>query len=296
MATRRRGDWLKPTRRRFLAFGASMTAMAAAHGAFPELAEAPRFPGKKTEWQGYERFDFVVDSRPALVVTPKIAAPGNPWIWRAEFFGHRPETDLALLSKGFHVVYIDVGNTFGCPDALAHWDVFYRVLTGEHGLARKPALEGLSRGGLYCFNWAAEHPERVACIYADAPVCDFKSWPAGKGKGKGSAGDWKKLIQDYHFASEAEALAYDKNPVDRLKPLADAKIPLIHVCGDADDVVPYDENTAVVAERYKKLGGSITLIIKKGVGHHPHGLDDPTPIVNFILEYAGPEAARESSK
>jgi pimeloyl-ACP methyl ester carboxylesterase len=251
-----------------------------------EPASAAPFPGKKTDWMGYDRYDFVVDGQPVLVVTPKQAAPGKPWIWRAEFFGHRPEVDVALLGKGFHLVYMNVGNTFGCPDAMAHWDVLYDLLTKKHGLAKKAALEGLSRGGLYCFNWAAAHPDRVACIYADAPVCDFKSWPGGKGKGKGSAGDWKKLLDDYHFASEAEALAYTKNPVDNLRPLAEAKVPLLHVYGDADDVVPYDENTAIIKKRYEALGGPIEVIVKKGVGHHPHGLDDPSPIIAFVLKHA----------
>ena len=56
--------------------------------------------------------------------------------------------------------------------------------------------------------------------------------------------------------------------------------------GDADDVVPWDENTGLIADRYRKLGGSIELIAKPGVGHHPHGLDDPTPIIEFIAKHA----------
>ena len=67
-----------------------------------------------------------------------------------------------------------------------------------------------------------------------------------------------------------------------------AKVPLLHVYGDADEVVPWDENTGVVAERYKKLGGSITLIAKPGVKHHPHGLDDSTPIIQFISTNSNP--------
>jgi pimeloyl-ACP methyl ester carboxylesterase len=69
--------------------------------------------------------------------------------------------------------------------------------------------------------------------------------------------------------------------------LAKAKIPLLHVVGDADDVVPVPENTEVIETRYKALGGNIQVIHKPGVGHHPHGLDDPTPIVEFLAKYAG---------
>lgn len=92
-------------------------------------------------------------------------------------------------------------------------------------------------------------------------------------------------------ASEAEALAYAKNPIDNLEPLAKAGIPLFLLCGDADDVVPYPENGAIVKQRYEKLGGPVRVLIKKGMGHHPHGLDDPSPIVEFILQHTAATAA-----
>jgi pimeloyl-ACP methyl ester carboxylesterase len=259
-------------------------------------AAAEGFSGKKSQYHGYDRYDFVVDGCATIVVAPLDAAAGKPWIWRAEFFDAFPQVDHALLAKGFHLVYINVGNTFGCPDALKHWDVFYKELTEKHGLSRKPVLEGLSRGGLYCFNWAANNPDKVACILADNAVLDFKSWPGGKGKGKGSPADWKKLLDDYHFASEAEALAYDKNPIDNLEPLAKARVPLFLLCGDADDIVPYAENGAIVKQRYEKLGGPLTVLIKQGQGHHPHGLTDPTPVVEFILRHAlSPDAPAATS-
>lgn len=253
----------------------------------------PRFPGQKSQWEGFDRYDFEFRGHPAIVVAPPQALPGSPWAWRGEFFGAFANADAALVGKGFHLVYLGVPNQFGGPEAITAWNGFYAELTGKYGFARKPALIGLSRGGLYCYNWAAANPEKVACIYADAAVCDFKSWPGGKiknlGKGDGSDAEWKNLLTAYHFESDAEAIAYRWNPVDNLKPLADAQIPLLHVYGDADNVVPWDENTGVIAERYRKLGGNITLIPKPGVGHHPHGLSDPTPIVDFILKHAPPK-------
>jgi pimeloyl-ACP methyl ester carboxylesterase len=261
-------------------------ALIAPSPAFADDARANAFPGKQGDWQGFQRYDFEVNGKPVLVVAPQQPAEGRPWVWHGEFFGHKPAPDIALLKQGFHVVYMRVPNMLGAPAAVAHWDAFYKELTDKYGFAKKVALVGLSRGGLYCYNWAAANPEKVACIYGDAPVCDFKSWPGGKGKGKGSPRDWQLVLDCYGFKDEAEALAYNKNPVDNLAPLAAAKVPLLHVYGDADNVVPWDENTGLIAERYRKLGGSITLIAKPGVGHHPHGLDDPTPIVEFIARHA----------
>lgn len=244
------------------------------------------FPGKQSEWSGFRRFDFEVAGKPALVVVPDQPAAGRPWVWHGEFFGHKPAPDIALLKRGFHIAYLRVPDLLGAPLAVEHWNLFYQQMTDKYDLAKKVALVGLSRGGLYCYNWAIANPEKVACIYGDAPVCDFKSWPGGKGKGKGSSRDWRLVLERYGFPDEAAALAYDKNPVDKLAPLATAKVPLLHVYGDADDVVPWTENTGLLAERYRKLGGSIELICKPGVGHHPHGLEDSTPIVEFIAKHS----------
>ena len=78
-------------------------------------------------------------------------------------------------------------------------------------------------------------------------------------------------------------MAYGLNPVDNLKPLALAKIPILGVCGDADTGVPPAENIQLVERRYREMGGEIKVIVKPGVGHHPHSLPDPKPIVDFIL-------------
>ena len=236
-------------------------------------------------WHGFRKLNFSVDRRACLLVYPSASATGKPWIWRTEFFGHEPQGDLALLSNGWHVAYLDVQNMYGAPVALDHMDRFYNHLTGRFQLASKPVLEGFSRGGLFAFNWAARHPDRVACLYVDAPVCDFKSWPAGWGRGKGSTNDWARCKKVYGLDDES-ARGYKLNPVDNLAPLARAKIPILSVCGDADEVVPMPENTLLVKERYEKLGGEITVITKPGVGHHPHSLRDPQPIVDFILQHS----------
>lgn len=252
--------------------------------AFSMAAEEP-FPGEKSDWNGYARYDFELNSRPVLVVAPRQAAKGRPWIWHGEFFGHKPAPDIALLGRGFHIVYTRISNQFGSPTAVAHWNEVYDELTKTHGLGQKAALVGTSRGGLYCYNWAAQNPDKVSCIYGDAPVCDAKSWPMGKGHGVGSAAEVERLLSAYNVETEEELFKVLLNPIDSLKPLAEAKIPLLHVYGDADEVVPWDENTKVIADRYRALGGEIVLISKPGIGH-VHGLDDSTPIIEFIEKHS----------
>lgn len=245
------------------------------------------FPDEKIDqWHGFKRHLFQADGCTARVVEPKAALAGNPWSWCMEFPDAFVERCAApqLLDAGFYHAFISVGNTFGSPGALKHLRAFYDLLV-SHGFSRKAALIGISRGGLYAYRFAADQPECVSVIYGDAPVCDFKSWPAGKGTGKGSAGDWAELIKCYGFQTEGEALAFTGNPIDKLAPLAKAGIALIHVVGDADDVVPPSENTAIVEARYKEPGGKMQVIHKPGIGHHPHGLDDPMPVVRFILDH-----------
>jgi lysophospholipase L1-like esterase/pimeloyl-ACP methyl ester carboxylesterase len=247
------------------------------------LLKTATLPGKTSDWNGFSKHEFEIDSKLATVVSPKHPAPGTPWVWHGEFFGHKPAPDIALLGKGYHIVYLKLPDMLGSPQAVKHWETLYTELTTRYGFSKKPALVGLSRGGLYCYQWAIAHPDRVACIYADAPVCDFKSWPGGKGKGKGDPKNWALVLKLWNFPDETAALAWTGNPVDQLAKLAAHKIPLLHVFGDADEVVPWEENTKLIQERYTALGGPIELICKPGIGHHPHGLADSRPIVDFIL-------------
>jgi pimeloyl-ACP methyl ester carboxylesterase/lysophospholipase L1-like esterase len=242
------------------------------------------FPDNVARWNGHAIHEFDVDGRTCKVVCPDHAASGNPWVWRARFWGHEPQADLQLLSLGFHVVYMDAAGLFGNSAAVSHWDAFYEYLMKQHGFGDKPVLEGMSRGGLIVYNWAIANPEKVACIYADAPVLDIASWPGGKGAGDGSSGDWRACLDAYGL-SEADAPAFRGNPLDNLALLAKWHVPLLHVVGAADTVVPVAENTAVLEARYRELGGEIAVISKPGVGHHPHSLKDPKPIVDFVTAH-----------
>ena len=236
-------------------------------------------------WRGFKRLDFVVAGRPALLVAPKTAAPGRPWIWRTEFFEHEPQADLALLEKGWHLAYVNAPDMYGAPRAMAIFDAYFDLVTRRFGLARRVVLEGLSRGGLYAFNYAVTHRERVAALYLDAPVLNLHSWPGRSKDTPGGAKLWQEFRDSYGLNAE-QATAFKGNPIDRIEWVAKAGIPILLISGDADETVPLPENGGLLKRRYDELGGICETIIKPGGKHHPHSLPDPTPIVDFITKHA----------
>lgn len=248
-----------------------------------ETSESTKYPGTQSEWNGYNAYDFMFENRSAKIVVPKERADSSPWIWRARFFGHEPQADIALLQKGFHLVYIDSAPLMGSPKSVELWQKYYLYLTQEFKLCSKVHLEGMSRGGLYAMNWAIAFPDQVASICIDNPVLDFKSWPGGFGKGARSESDWQSVLESYNLTDD-EARLYRFNPIDHFESLAEKMVPILIVCGDADRVVPYDENTKILKERYEKANAPITVIVKPGNDHHPHSLENPEPIVQFILD------------
>src|SRR5512133_698908 len=104
---------------------------------------------QETEYHGFRCLDFKFEGRDAKIVFPDKAEEQRHWIWRARFWGHEPQTEIALLRKGFHVVYIDAAALCGNQDAVKLWNHFYDYLVKEYNLNPKTVLEGFSRGGLY---------------------------------------------------------------------------------------------------------------------------------------------------
>lgn len=242
-------------------------------------AEIQAFPGIKSQWNGCDRYDFKFRDRDAIIVAPKQAAKGNPWIWRPAFFDAFPSVDKALLEKGFHIAYYDVTHLYGSPRGVTLGTDFYNYMKDYYHLSAKVTLEGFSRGGLYALNWGSRNTDKIACIYLDAPVCNVFSWPGRKNEEL-----WKDLLKAWNLTDE-EMNNFSGNPIDNLESLAKAGIPIISVCGDSDQTVPLKENMDIVRSRYLAMGAPVELIIKKGCDHHPHSLDNPEPVVDFILRY-----------
>ncbi len=228
--------------------------------------------GEVTDWHGFQRLNFTVLDRACFVTQPAIPAPGKPWVWRTSFPDFHAEVDLELLRQGWAIGYIECLEMLGCDAALDLMQAFHTAMVRERGFASRPALEAVSRGGLHAYRYAARHPDHVACIYADTPVMDLKSWPLGW---KGADKEVADALRYYGFRDETELRAYDRNPVDPvvLEPIARAKIPLRHVVSLNDRVVPPDRNTLEARRRLKALGHEMELVsVAEGTpessGHH----------------------------
>ncbi|WP_018631049.1 SGNH/GDSL hydrolase family protein [Niabella aurantiaca] len=242
---------------------------------------------KESDWKGFKRHNFRLNGNAAWYAVPHTPLPGKPWVWRAYFPDWHTDMDSVLLSKGVYIAYINASDRFGHSGAVNLWDDFYNYLVTRQQFAPRPALEAVSRGGLYAYAWAKRNPSKVSCIYAEAPVCDFTSWPAGKGKGKGTPAEWKKLLHVYGL-TEAQALQYPDQPKDNLEALASYKVPILHVIGLQDKIVPAEENTLVLVQNYVRNGGPATIIpMTRGKqeleGHH-FPITDVETLAGFVYK------------
>ena len=236
-----------------------------------ESVWGPPFKGRGVEkadvstQYGTRRLDFAVGDRRAFILLPtKPADDGTrPWIWYAPtFIGGLPDPShewlfTRLLASGFAIVGIDVGESYGNPKGREAYNALHKLVVDKYALTPKACLLPQSRGGLMLYNWAVEHPQSVQCIGGIYTVCDMASWP-GLAKSCGAYGMSEEELRQ-HLA--------EYNPIDRLEPLAKAKVSILHLHGRADTVVPLEKNSEELARRYRKLGGEMELIIIDGKGH-----------------------------
>ncbi len=224
----------------------------AGHDAYLALPEGVK-AGAKTPWLWYCPSDF------------KLPGKLEQWMMKK------------CLDNGIAVAGIDVRGDFGTPAGRKIFSAFHQELTENHGLTKKVCLLARSYGGTQMYNWAAEHPESVACLAGIYPVCNLASYP-----GLQSAAGKYKMTQE-QFIKELSK----HNPIDRLAPLAKAKVPIYHNTGDIDTLVPPKDNTFLVEKRYKALEGDITVTIFKGQGHNYWtGFFEDKAMAAFIIKHA----------
>lgn len=252
-----------------------------------------RYPeGEIVEWYGYRRHNFELDGHKGFIVEPPHPATGLPWSWCiqwAEAFVPRTPA-LKLLERGFHHVFLDVFSTYMNESGIRTLEKFYAMLQGMH-FHKKCALFGMSYGGLFSLRWAAEHPETVGAVWLDAPVCSL-TFAAERNESNTSPA----ILEHLHAEAEKHYKAYGVagieglrkhplNPLNNYQPIAKAKIPILAIRSGQDQTVLPESNIDLLEKRLLEAGGDIQVVRRDYYGHHPHGLDDPAPLADFILSH-----------
>src|SRR5262249_47205618 len=184
----------------------------------------------------YDRYDEKTSSQCGVtglgLIVPKSAAAGKPWVFRADAITRDATIDQALLARGFHIVIPPLTAQSGA--VRTQWDNAYQLLT-EHGFSKKPVMEGTGTAAGEAYAWAMENPDKVACVVGRNPAL--------------------------------RSLMSKTSPLENLGSLANAGVPLLHLCDKTDPW--FREQTKVVEERYKSLGGAITVLVNENDARAP---------------------------
>jgi len=230
----------------------------------------------------WERFKF--EDKDAFIIMPKKHSELNiPWVFYAPTLRGLPnERDEGwminhFLEAGIAVAGIDVGESYGNIEGRNLYSKFHNFLTQRKKFNPKACLLARSRGGLMLYNWAANNPKKVKCIAGIYPVCNLRSYP-----GLERAAPAYKMS-----ASELANSLSENNPINRLQNLAKADVPIFHIHGNVDTVVPLKSNSGIIAKRYQRFGGNMQLVVPKGQGHNMwEGFFKCDELVNFIINCA----------
>ncbi|MFK7767555.1 MAG: SMP-30/gluconolactonase/LRE family protein [Mariniblastus sp.] len=235
---------------------------------------------------------FQLDGHDAFVILPPDAKTDIPWVWYAPTLKGLPAQSEVwmfkkFLAKGIAIAGIDVGESYGSPKGRKLYSTLYDHLTESRNFRTKPCLLARSRGGLMLYSWAVEHPQSVGGVAGIYPVCNVTSYP-GVAKAAGA------------FDLTADQLTEQlkqHNPIERLEPLAKAGVPVLHIHGDNDTLVPLEANSAILGERYKSFGGPVEIDVMKGQGHNMwNGWFQSQKLTDFVIAQALGETSNAEPK
>ena len=235
-------------------------------------------------WNGFKRIDFEFEGREAILILPHEPNEAKNWLLKTEYFDAFPSFEIEMVKRGWHLAYIKNVTRWCLDEDLDLKQRFAEYLSKEYGLYHKCVPVGMSCGGMIAVKFAARHPESVSSLYLDAPVMNLLSCPAALGVATHSI--WDEFVE-HTGMTMSQLICYREHPMDKMHLLLHNNIPVMLVYGDSDEVVPYCENGALLEKYYRQNGGTIETIGKVGCGHHPHGLDDNTPIIEFVQRYGG---------
>lgn len=242
------------------------------------------------KWMGFQCKNLQFEDHEAIIVYPEEGTANGYLAVKTEYWEAFPEAlEIPLLKNGFHLCYIKNDNRFGVDEELDRKARFLRHVQAECGLRGKCVPVGMSCGGMIAIKLAGRYPELIKCMYLDAPVLNYMSWPCGFGTGNGNgkedADKYSEILKALGMRDISQLLASRDMPMDKIPVLLAHKIPVVMVSGDSDRTVPYSENGLILEKAYKDAGVDIEVYIKPGGDHHPHGLADPKVLLDFIVRH-----------
>ncbi|MDA7757871.1 S9 family peptidase [Opitutales bacterium] len=232
----------------------------------------------------YEPVEFLVGSSKCFVLDANSSNQNKPWVWYAPTLPAHPDPSHRwyidkLLKKGISFAGCDQGEVRGSPKSVGRFTKFYNEMV-DRGYSKKPILLGQSRGGLMMLSWAVKNPKKVKAFAGIYPVLNLRSWPMTR--------NLSSTLADFEMDQDTFLKTVDlHNPIHQLEGLAQAKVPLFMVHGDSDRIVPLEENTEIVINRYSKLGGEAEVKIVLGKGHQVG--DDffkSKELIEFIIQHS----------
>jgi len=225
--------------------------------------------------------------------------PARRWVWIVPLWLALPSAHgdyiarsyvEELLDAGFHVAGFDVGTSLGSPKAAELFHQFHEHVVKVYDLQPKARMIAVSNGGLITYGYAFRYPQEIDRIFAIYPAMDFQSWPTFErvvGPGAITPGGLSYGLTPEEMTEKIQQF----NPIDNLAPLAQARIPLLHIHGDADKLVPLNPNSTITVERYRALGGNIDLKVMSGSVHGGVEFFSDQHAFEFLLEPMGAENA-----
>jgi hypothetical protein len=253
-------------------------AIPADENAQPALKKDLILPGEVFAVAGRTAFLF-----PAAGNASQARAGQRPWILYAPTLPAYPDKAELWMHEqftkaGIAVAGVDTGESYGSPEAVKATESLHAEMV-RRGYARKPALLGRSRGGLWASAWAIAHPELTAGVGGIYPVYDWRTYP-GIEKAAPAYG-----LTTEALAGQAAALC----PIERIDSAARAGVPFCIIHGDQDTLVPLAPNSATLKKKYEAAGKGdlVNLIIAEGQGHSFwEGFFHCQPLVDFLIDRA----------
>lgn len=124
--------------------------------------------------------------------------------------------EIPLVGVGYHLCYIKNKNRWGTTEDVDRKARFIRFVQEKYRLSEKCVPIGMSCGGLIAIKFAAAYPNMVSCLYLDAPVRNYMSYPCGFGIGEPLNEDYSEILNALELNSISELLAYRDMPLDKL--------------------------------------------------------------------------------